>query len=107
MQPLFQASENLDDLAQHLDEIKVMEGVEDAWVGEDATTLWIQIEKGGKVAYHYPPNEYIPGITDNIKDFVDEKVSLSTKNGTSVVGNKNFCIINPNRSLGFLSVVWQ
>lgn len=94
MSPLFLASENAEELALHLDEIKVMEGVEDAWVGEDAATLWIQIEKGGKVAYHFPPNEYIPEITANIKEIVDKKIPLSTKNETSVVSNKSFCIIN-------------
>ena len=89
MQPLFQASESLDDLAQHLDEIKAMEGVEDAWADEDAETLWIQIEKGGKVAYYYP-----------IKFSVDESSLLKSSKeaikmiDTKAVENKNVCIIN-------------
>ena len=89
MQPLFQASESLDDLAQHLDEIKAMEGVEDAWADEDAETLWIQIEKGGKVAYYYP-----------IKFSVDESSLLKSSTeaikmiDTKAVENKNVCIIN-------------
>lgn len=89
MQPLFQASESLDDLAQHLDEIKAMEGVEDAWADEDAETLWIQIEKGGKVAYYYP-----------IKFSVDESYLLKSSTeaikmiDTKAVENKNVCIIN-------------
>ena len=89
MSPLFLASENAEELAQHLDEIKAMEGVEDAWVGEDAATLWIQIEKGGKVAYHFP-----------IKFSVDESSLLKSsteaikKINTKAVENKNVCIIN-------------
>lgn len=89
MQPLFQASESLDDLAQHLDEIKAMEGVEDAWADEDAETFWIQIEKGGKVAYYYP-----------IKFSVDESSLLKSSTeaikmiDTKAVENKNVCIIN-------------
>ena len=89
MSPLFLASENAEELAQHLDEIKAMEGVEDAWVGEDAETLWIQIEKGGRIAYHYP-----------IKFSVDESSLLKSsteaikKIDTKAVENKNVCIIN-------------
>lgn len=89
MSPLFLASENAEDLALHLDEIKAMEGVEDAWVGEDAVTLWIQIEKGGRIAYHYP-----------IKFSVDESSLLKSsteiikKIDTKAVENKNVCIIN-------------
>lgn len=89
MQPLFQACESLDDLAQHLEEIKAMEGVEDAWADKDAETLWIQIEKGGKVAYYYP-----------IKFSVDESSLLKSsteaikKINTKAVENKNVCIIN-------------
>ena len=89
MSPLFLASENAEELALHLDEIKVMEGVEDAWVGEDAATLWIQIEKGGRIAYHYP-----------IKFSVDESSLLKSsteiikKIDTKAVENKNVCIIN-------------
>lgn len=94
MSPLFLEADDANALGLRLEEIKQMEGVEDAWVGEDAATLWIQIKKGGKVAYHFPPNEYIPEITANIKEIVDKKIPLSTKNETSVVSNKNFCIIN-------------
>ncbi len=89
MSPLFLASENAEELALHLDEIKAMEGVEDAWVGEDAVTLWIQIEKGGRIAYHYP-----------IKFSVDESSLLKSsteimkKIDTKAVENKNVCIIN-------------
>lgn len=89
MSPLFLASENIEELALHLDEIKAMEGVKDAWIGEDAVTLWIQIEKGGRIAYHYP-----------IKFSVDESSLLKSsteiikKIDTKAFENKNVCIIN-------------
>lgn len=94
MSPLFLASENAEELAQHLDEIKAMEGVEDAWVGEDAATLWIQIEKGGKVVYHYLPDITPPSdlsiLVENLKSFQSFRKTVDNP----ICTNNNFCIIN-------------
>lgn len=92
MSPLFLASENAEELAQHLDEIKAMEGVEDAWVGEDAETLCLQIKNGGIVFYYYQPSisEPISYSNPNIKEIGLQ----STRSSNLTPENKNVCIIN-------------
>ena len=94
MQPLFQASENLDDLAQHLDEIKAMEGVEDAWVGEDEMTLWVQIENGGKIFYHYPMVDVELKTLTMVSNLEKQLRNMTTIGQT----DRSVCIINQTSS---------
>lgn len=90
--PLFLNSEDANELGKHLDKIKAMPGVADAWV-EDASTLWIKIENGGYKAYYYPiePAELDAEI-ENVSVMAD---SLTVTHTTATkASGAEFCIIN-------------
>lgn len=94
MSPLFLASENAEELAQHLDEIKAMEGVEDAWV-ENISTCWIEIENGGLVLYYFP-QEPLEIENSGKEENIDMNIKVQTKSdfNSNVCENKNVCFIN-------------
>ena len=78
-----------------LEEIKTIEGVEDAWIN-DPTTLWIKIEGFGKIAYFYPPKETCP--LDSIISLLSfnsiEKIPMTKSADSQICENSNVCIIN-------------
>ena len=52
--PLFTECETIEELATHLDEIKNMEGVADAWVTN--TALFVETEGGFPLSWLYTPD---------------------------------------------------
>ena len=89
MSPLFLASENAEELALHLDEIKVMEGVEDAYVC-DETTLAIRVEGGITTYYYYPPEP----VSVDVPELLDESSFRVIQTRSDVCKDKNVLIIN-------------
>ena len=92
---LIQSCENALDTEKYLEEIKTIEGVEDAWVN-DPTTLWIKIEGFGKIAYYYPPKiSYSLDSINTLLPFNSRKKLPVTKSVDSqICENQNVCIIN-------------
>lgn len=92
---LIQSCENALDTEKYLEEIKTIEGVEDAWVN-DPTTLWIKIEGFGKIAYYYPPKiSYSLDSINTLLPFNSKKKLPVTKSVDSqICENQNVCIIN-------------
>lgn len=92
---LIQSCENALDTEKYLEEIKTIEGVEDAWVN-DPTTLWIKIEGLGKIAYYYPPK--ISYSLDSINTLLSfnsrEKLPVTKSADSQICENQNVCIIN-------------
>lgn len=89
MSPLFLASENAEELAQHLDEIKAMEGVENAYVC-DETTLAIRVEGGITTYYYYPPEP----VSVDLPELLDESSFRVIQTKSDVCKDKNVLIIN-------------
>ena len=90
--PLFLNCENANELGKHLDKIKTMPGVADAWV-EDVSTLWIKIENGGYKAYYYPPeSSELDAEIESISVIADSLIV--TRAPTTKASGAEFCIIN-------------
>ena len=82
---IYEASETVEEMAQHLDEIKAMENVEDAW--EDNNSIFIKIKEGGIVSYNYYPKlEFDNGTYDEMK------LIKNTKDN-NVCEKKKACIV--------------
>lgn len=92
MNPLFEESESATELSAHLEEIKAMEGVEDAWMNDDATAICVAIKNGGLSFYYYPSGSLLAPD----EEILPQTYALETKAGDEdwVCGNKNVCIIN-------------
>ncbi|HIX73655.1 MAG TPA: hypothetical protein H9977_01165 [Candidatus Parabacteroides intestinipullorum] len=92
---LIQSCEDALEAEKYLEEIKTIEGVEDAWVN-DPTTLWIKIEGFGKIAYYYPPK--ISYSLDSINTLLSfnsrEKLPVTKSTDSQICENQNVCIIN-------------
>lgn len=92
---LIQSCDDALDAEKYLEEIKTIEGVEDAWVN-DPTTLWIKIEGFGKIAYYYPPK--ISYSLDSINTLLSfnsrEKLPVTKSADSEICENQNVCIIN-------------
>ena len=92
---LIQSCEDALEAEKYLEEIKTIEGVEDAWVN-DPTTLWIKIEGFGKIAYYYPPK--ISYSLDSINTLLSfnsrEKLPVTKSADSEICENQNVCIIN-------------
>lgn len=92
---LIQSCDNAFSTEKYLEEIKTIEGVEDAWIN-DPTTLWIKIEGFGKIAYFYPPKETCP--LDSIISLLSfnsiEKIPMTKSADSQICENSNVCIIN-------------
>lgn len=92
---LIQSCDDALDAEKYLEEIKTIEGVEDAWVN-DPTTLWIKIEGFGKIAYYYPPK--ISYSLDSINTLLSfnsrEKLPVTKSTDSQICENQNVCIIN-------------
>ena len=85
---IYESSATVEEMAQHLDEIKAMENVEDAW--RDDNTIAVKIKDGGIIRWCYFPigglDEKVCGLLDIIKD-IDTK-----DNNNAICKNKNVCI---------------
>lgn len=92
---LIQSCEDALEAEKYLEEIKTIEGVEDAWVN-DPTTLWIKIEGFGKIAYFYPPKEtYSLDSINSLLSFNSiEKFPITKSADGQICENLNVCIIN-------------
>ena len=53
--PIYAQCESIDDIAQHLSEIKSAEGVEDAWISNQ--TLFVKIKDWETITYNFPPED--------------------------------------------------
>lgn len=94
MSPLFLACEDANELGGHLEEIKAMDGVEDAWV-EDSTLLSVRIEDMGLVFFYYPPKEAEIGIDFPIERKATMSGSvLSKSTDPNYLKSQKICIIN-------------
>ena len=89
MSPLFLEADDANALGLRLEEIKQMEGVEDAYVC-DETTLAIKIKEGGMVYYYYPPEP----ISIDLPEISDESSLKTMVTKTAVCENKSVLIIN-------------
>lgn len=89
MSPLFLEADDANALGLRLEEIKQMEGVEDAYVC-DETTLAIKIKEGGMVYYYYPPEP----ISIDLPEILDESSLKTMVTKTAVCENKSVLIIN-------------
>lgn len=76
LSPLFLECKDANELGGHLDEIKAMPGVEDAWV-EDANSLVVKIENGGYQMYYYPPESLV--TESDLEAFANRIDSLPAK----------------------------
>ena len=89
MSPFFLETTDANALGQHLEEIKQMEGVEDAYVC-DETTFAIKIKEGGMVYYYYPPEPY----SVDFPEILDVSTLQAAMTKTNVCENKKVLIIN-------------
>ena len=97
--PLFEQCETIDDLAKHLDEIKAMECVSNAWIYEDA--LYTIVEGGFQMGWSY---HTIPTLQDNTtsannnlyspSDFITRASNTEQRDEHTFLEGNNVCIIN-------------
>ncbi len=89
MSPLFLEAADANALGQRLEEIKRMEGVEEAYIC-DETTFAIKVKDGGKVYYYYPPEP----VSVDFPEILDESSLRAAMTKADVCENKNVLIIN-------------
>ena len=82
----YRASETVEEMAQHLDEIKAMENVEDAWQNDIA--ICVKIKNGGIVKWCFFP---LNTGKEKISNFTIKSVKLNNKN-LALCEEKTACI---------------
>ncbi len=98
--PLFTECETIEELATHLDEIKNMEGVADAWVTN--TALFVETEGGFPLSWLYTPDfnadeDFVSSrsIKDSLYALKVLSEDISNKNEYRLMGQKKVGIVNP------------
>lgn len=90
IKPIFEMAESAEEMGLHLDEIKAMEYVEDAWQNDGS--LSVKIKDGGIITWCFFPE-------GGKEDFVSNIRKSSPANGTratdfALCEKKNACIVN-------------
>ena len=88
---IYEASATIEEMAQHLDEIKAMANVEDAWQGDIA--ICVKIKDGGVIMYPYYPEYESDSIDiDEFTKRINSETSLN-KEG-ALCEERSLCILN-------------
>ena len=95
--PIYAQCESIDDIAQHLSEIKSAEGVEDAWISDQ--TLYVKIKDWETITYDFPPeDESFDGVfaqeaLSQVREYAESEES-GTSHHHYTKDIKNVCVIN-------------
>ena len=102
-QNFFEMCSSMDELKEHLGEIKKIDGVQDAYISGGA--LYVDVKGWGKVAYIYQP-EYDFEVDYDFQDKLSELLStIQTKGSSSKNNHYSVCIGNQifnNENLGYI-----
>ena len=94
---LFMQSDGMAELSQHIEEIRLLDGVQDVSATDDA--LYVEIKDGGIISWYYPPKSEpmdVNAVTNLLKKSFQASMA-STKGLASdhkFIEPKKFCIIN-------------
>ena len=90
----FLNSENIAEIAENLQEIKNMKGVEEAWIEDES--LCLKIENGGLVFWSYFPEEEIKTTTRSNHDFFKLNTITRAQPSKKILSleTRKACIIN-------------
>lgn len=91
-QDIFSKCSSVSQLQSHIDEIKKLKGVNDAYISEDA--LFIDINGWGKIAYLYPEQFDISSNNGKNVSNSTRKINIQTKGATNDDGHYSVCIAN-------------
>ena len=90
---IYEASETVEEMAQHLDEIKAMANVEDAY--RDGIAICVKIKDGGIVMWcYYPEEEEDEKGVDVDELFKNINNNKASGKGGSVCEKKSICLLN-------------
>lgn len=94
---LFMQSEGIEDLSQHEDDIRALEGVEAVEVTD--LELAVKIKNGGFISWYYPPQQEIAAANNqvNLLQGFSQSVFASTRGLATdheFIDAKSICIIN-------------
>lgn len=94
--PIYARCKSVDDISQHLSEIKSVEGVEDAWISSQ--TLYVKIRDWETISFFYPPEEepfdgiFAQEALSRARVFAESEESESSHHHYTEV--KKVCVIN-------------
>lgn len=90
---IYELSSSVDEMAQHLSEIKAMANVEDAW--KDDIAICVKIKEGGVIMWcYYPKEENIRDTFDAEQLFNSIPKSIPSKNSDALCEEKSLCLLN-------------
>ncbi len=94
---LFMQSEGIEDLSQHEDDIRALEGVETVEITD--LELAVKIKNGGFISWYYPPQQEIAAANNqvNLLQGFSQSVFASTRGLATdheFIDAKSICIIN-------------